>query len=328
MHLSDPDPKIYVAGHRGMVGSAIWSRLEAAGYTNLVGRTSEELDLRDPGATRQFFEDQEPDAVVLAAAQVGGILANDRYPADFIGNNLAIEQSVIQAAHDTGVDRLVFLGSTCIYPKHAPQPMPEESLLTGPLEPTNQWYAMAKIAGHKLCEAFCRQHGDDMVTLMPTNLYGPGDDFDLETSHVLPALLRKAHEAKGAAPDGSDDPVTLWGTGTPKREFLYVEDLADAVRFVLETPEDEIREVAPDGMLNVGVGEDLPVNDLMTLIQDVVGHGGPVEHDRSKPDGTPRKLVDTSRMEALGWTAQTPLREGIEKTYAWFREQEARTQTS
>lgn len=323
MHLADPDATIYIAGHRGMVGRAIWDHLAGAGYTNLVGRTSEELDLRDPHATRQFFEDQQPDHVVLAAARVGGILANDRYPADFIGDNLAIEQSVIQAAHETGVDRLIFLGSTCIYPKRASQPMPEESLLTGPLEPTNQWYAVAKIAGHKLCEAFYRQHGDDMLTLMPTNLYGPGDDFDLETSHVLPALLRKAHEAKGAAPDGSDAPVTLWGSGTPKREFLYVDDLADAVRFVLETPEDEIREVAPDGMLNVGVGEDLPVNDLMALIQDVVGHDGPVEHDRSKPDGTPRKLVDTSRLDALGWAAETTLREGIEKTYDWYREQEA-----
>lgn len=320
MHLSASDAKIYVAGHRGMVGRTIWQHLERHGYTNLVGRTSEELDLRDPHATRQFFEAEQPDFVVLAAARVGGILANDRYPADFIGDNLAIEQSVIRAAHKTGVDRLVFLGSTCIYPKHAPQPMPEDSLLTGPLEPTNQWYAVAKIAGHKLCEAMHRQHGDDMLTLMPTNLYGPGDDFDLETAHVLPALLRKAHEAKGAAPDGTDAPVTLWGSGEPKREFLYVDDLAHAVRFVLETPEEEIREVALDGMLNVGVGEDLSINELMALIQDVVGHDGPVEHDRTKPDGTPRKLVDTSRMDDLGWTADTSLREGIQKTYDWFRE--------
>ncbi len=323
MHLTSSDAKIYVAGHRGMVGRAIWRHLDDAGYTNLVGRTSDELDLRDPHATRTFFEAERPDFVVLAAARVGGILANDRYPADFIGDNLAIEQSVIRAAHETGVDRLLFLGSTCIYPKHAPQPMPEDSLLTGPLEPTNQWYAVAKIAGHKLCEAYHRQHDDDMFTLMPTNLYGPGDDFDLETAHVLPALLRKAHEAKGAAPDGSDAPVTLWGTGTPKREFLYVDDLADAVRFVLEQPEDTLREEAPDGMLNVGVGEDLSINDLMALIQDVVGHDGPVEHDRSKPDGTPRKLVDTSRLDALGWTAETSLREGIQKTYDWYREQEA-----
>jgi len=323
MHLSSTDAKIYVAGHRGMVGNAIWQHLEDAGYTNLVGRTSDELDLRDPQATRQFFEEEQPDFVVLAAARVGGILANDRYPADFIGDNLAIEQSVIRAAHETSVERLLFLGSTCIYPKHADQPMSEDSLLTGPLEPTNQWYAVAKIAGHKLCEAYYRQHGDDMVTLMPTNLYGPGDDFDLETSHVLPALLRKAHEAKGAAPDGGDAPVTLWGTGTPKREFLYVDDLADAVRFVLEQPEEALREEAPDGMLNVGVGEDLSINDLMALIQDVVGHDGPVEHDESKPDGTPRKLVDTGRLDALGWTAQTSLRDGIQNTYDWYREQEA-----
>jgi GDP-L-fucose synthase len=319
MYLSNPKSKIYVAGHRGMVGAAIWNELEAAGYRNLVGRSSAELDLRDPQATRAFFEAEEPDFVVLAAARVGGILANDRYPADFIGDNLAIEQSVIRAAHETSVERLIFLGSTCIYPKRADQPMPEESLLTGPLEPTNQWYAVAKIAGHKLCQAMHEQHGDDMLTLMPTNLYGPGDDFDLETSHVLPALLRKAHEAKGARPDGSDAPVTLWGSGEPRREFLYVEDLADAVRFLLETPEEEIREVAADGMLNVGVGEDLSINELMALIQEVVGHEGSVEHDRSKPDGTPRKLVDTSRMDALGWTADTSLRAGIEKTYDWYR---------
>jgi len=312
----------YIAGHRGMVGQAIWQHLDDAGYENLVGRTSDELDLRDLHATRQFFEEEQPDFVILAAARVGGILANDRYPADFIGDNLAIQQSVIDAAHETEVDRLIFLGSTCIYPKHAPQPMSEDSLLTGPLEPTNQWYAVAKIAGHKLCEAMHRQHGDDMLTLMPTNLYGPGDDFDLETSHVLPALLRKAHEAKDAAPDGSDAPVTLWGSGEPKREFLYVDDLADAVRFVLETPEEKIRDVAPDGMLNVGVGEDLSINDLMALIQDVVGHDGPIEHDRSKPDGTPRKLVDTSRLDTLGWQADTSLREGIEKTYDWYREHE------
>ena len=322
MQLTSPDAKIYVAGHNGMVGRAIWQHLEEQGYSNLVGRSSDELDLRDPRATRDFFEAEQPDFVVLAAARVGGILANDRYPADFIGDNLAIEQSVIRAAHETGVERTLFLGSTCIYPKHADQPMSEDSLLTGPLEPTNQWYAVAKIAGHKLCEAYYRQHGDDMLTLMPTNLYGPGDDFDLETSHVLPALLRKAHEAKGAAPDGSDAPVTLWGSGEPKREFLYVDDLADAVRFVLEQPEDEIRSVAPNGMLNVGVGEDLSINDLMALIQDVVGHTGPIEHDHSKPDGTPRKLVDTSRLDALGWTAQTGLREGIQRTYTWYRENE------
>jgi GDP-L-fucose synthase len=321
MHLESKDAKIYVAGHRGMVGRALWQRLQAAGYQNLVGRSSADLDLRDPAATRAFFEDERPDVVVLAAARVGGILANDQYPADFLGDNLAIEQSVIQASRETGARRLVFLGSTCIYPKEAPQPMPEEALLTGPLEPTNQWYAVAKIAGVKLCEALYLQHGNDFISLMPTNLYGPGDNFDLETSHVLPALIRKFHEAKrpGSEPDA---PVTLWGSGTPRREFLFAADLADAILYVLERPEDAIREVAPDGLINVGVGEDLSINDLAALIQDVVGHEGPVEHDRSKPDGAPRKLVETSRMERLGWQAKTPLREGIQKTYQWYRAHE------
>ncbi len=320
MRLKNKNAKIYIAGHRGMVGSAVWRRLEQAGYTNIIGRTSSELDLRDPQATHAFFEAEQPEYVVLAAARVGGILANDQYPADFIGDNLAIQQSVITAAHETGVQRLLFLGSTCIYPKHTPQPMPEESLLTGPLEPTNQWYAVAKIAGIKLCQAYHKQHGDDFFALMPTNLYGPNDNFDLETSHVLPALLRKFHEAKGAAPDGSDAPVTLWGSGTPKREFLHVGDLADAILFVLEHPDDTLRSVAPDGIFNVGVGEDLSINALATLIQDVVGHDGPVTHDDTKPDGTPRKLVDTSRLDELGWNAKTSLREGVTETYEWFRE--------
>jgi GDP-L-fucose synthase len=317
-----------------MVGRAVWQRLREAGYRDLVGRTSAELDLRDPSAVQTFFDAERPNFVVLAAARVGGILANDQYPADFLGDNLAIEQSVIQAAYETGVQRLVFLGSTCIYPKRAPQPMPEESLLTGPLEPTNQWYAVAKIAGVKLCEALYRQHGFDAVSLMPTNLYGPHDNFDLETSHVLPALLRKFHEAKGTGPRGSatddstgsgspDAPVTLWGSGTPQREFLFAGDLADAILHVLETPAEPIREVAPDGLLNVGVGEDLSIIDLAALIQEVVGHDGPIEHDRSKPDGTPRKLVDTTRMDRLGWQAKTPLREGIEQTYRWYLDHEA-----
>jgi GDP-L-fucose synthase len=273
-------------------------------------------------STLDFFTNEAPDIVVLAAARVGGILANDAYPADFIADNLAIEQSVIRAAHETGVQRLVFLGSTCIYPKHAPQPMKEEHLLTGPLEPTNQWYAIAKIAGIKLCQAFHRQHGDDFVSLMPTNLYGPEDNFDLETSHVLPALIRKFHEATGAGPGGSDAPVTLWGSGTPKREFLFVDDLADAILFVLECPEERIREVASDGILNVGVGGDLSINALAEQIQKVVGHSGPIKHDPSKPDGTPRKLVDVSRMTALGWRANTPLQEGIAQTYAWYQDHE------
>jgi GDP-L-fucose synthase len=321
MHLQSDDATIYVAGHRGMVGAAIWRRLREAGYTNLVGRTSDELDLRDPKATKAFFEDVRPDFVVMAAARVGGILANDTYPADFIYDNLAIQNAVLKAALDTGVDRTIFLGSSCIYPREAPQPMPEDCLLTGPLEPTNQWYAVAKIAGLKTAEAFHRQHDADMVSLMPTNLYGPGDDFDLETSHVLPALLRKAHEA--TRPEGTPDaPVTLWGTGTPKREFLYVDDLADAVLHVLETPEPQIRDAAPDGLLNVGVGEDLSINELMHTIQSVVGHDGPIEHDRSKPDGTPRKLLDVSRMTELGWTANISLEEGLQRTYDWYRAHE------
>ena len=322
MHLSDPSASIYIAGHRGMVGSAVWDRLKDAGYTNLIGRTSSELDLRDQQATRDFFAEVQPDFVVVAAARVGGILANDQYPADFLYDNLAIEQNVIEAAHRTGVERLVFLGSSCIYPKHAPQPMKEEHLLTGPLEPTNQWYAVAKIAGYKLCEAFHRQHGDDVVTLMPTNLYGPEDNFDLETSHVLPALIRKFHESKreGGRPDA---PVTLWGTGSPKREFLHSRDLADAVRFILEQPEDEIRDVAPDGMLNVGVGKDISINELAETIRDVTGSEADVQHDTSKPDGTPRKLLDVSRMTELGWTADISLREGIQDVYDWYRDHEA-----
>ncbi len=321
MHLSTTREKVYVAGHRGMVGSAVMHRLQQAGYDHLLVRTSEELDLRAQDEVERFFRQERPDVVVLAAAKVGGILANDTYPADFIYDNLAIELSVIRAAHEAGVKRLLFLGSSCIYPKHAPQPMKEEHLLTGPLEPTNQWYAMAKIAGIKLCQAYHRQHGDDFISLMPTNLYGPGDNFDLETSHVLPALLRKFHEAK--RPDEEpDQPVTLWGTGTPRREFLYSHDLADACLFALEQPERRLREVAPDGILNVGTGRDLEIRELAALIREVVGSRSETRHDTTKPDGTPRKLLDVSRMAALGWTARTPLREGIAQTYAWYREHE------
>jgi len=320
MYLSDPSACIYIAGHRGMVGQAVWKSLERAGYENLIGRTSNELDLRDQAATRAFFEQEQPDFVVVAAAQVGGILANDTYPADFLYDNLAIELNVIEVAHAVDVERLVFLGSSCIYPKHAPQPMKEEHLLTGELEPTNQWYAIAKISGHKLCEAYHRQHGDDMVTLMPTNLYGPNDNFDLETSHVLPALIRKFHESKQGS--GEDTPVTLWGTGSPRREFLHSRDLADAVRFVLEVPEDDLRDTAPDGMLNVGVGQDISIDELARLIRDVVGSDAEIEHDPSKPDGTPRKLLDVSRMRNLGWEATTSLEEGIQDVYDWYREHE------
>ena len=319
MHLTSTHASIYVAGHRGLVGSAVVRRLREAGYDNLLLRTRQALDLRDQAAVDTFFETHRPDFVVLAAARVGGILANDAFPADFIGDNLVIETNVIRAAHRTGVQRLVFLGSSCIYPKHAPQPLREDYLLTGPLEPTNEWYAVAKIAGVKLCQAYRRQHGCDFVSLMPTNLYGPGDNFDLATSHVLPALLRKFHEAKRA--DGLPDaPVVLWGTGTPRREFLYNEDLADACLFVLEQPEETLYAHAPDGLLNVGVGEDVAINALAALIQEIVGSRSAVEHDLSKPDGTPRKLLDVGRMTALGWQAQTPLDEGLRKTYTWFLE--------
>lgn len=319
MHLTDTSARIYVAGHRGLVGSAVVRRLERAGYQNLLLRTSSELDLREGARVDAFFEEERPEYVVLAAARVGGILANDRFPADFIGDNLAIQTNVIRAAHRAGVKRLVFLGSSCIYPKHAPQPMKEEHLLTGPLEPTNEWYAVAKIAGLKLCEAYHRQHGDDFVSLMPTNLYGPGDNFDLQTSHVLPALLRKFHEAKHEA--APDEPVTLWGSGTPRREFLYSDDLADAVLFVLELPEADLRTAAPDGLLNVGVGEDVEIRELAEVVRRVVGSESEIRYDRTKPDGTPRKLMDVSRLHALGWRAETPLEEGIRRTYDWYLEQ-------
>ena len=317
MHLVSTQARIYVAGHRGLVGSAIVRRLRRAGFDNLVLRTRAELDLRVQADVNAFFADEQPAFLVLAAAKVGGILANDQYPADFISDNLAIQTNVIRAAHEAQVQRLVFLGSSCIYPKHAPQPMQEEHLLTGPLEPTNQWYAVAKIAGVKMCQAYRAQHGSDFVSLMPTNLYGPGDNFDLQTSHVLPALIRKFHEAKGE--DGLPDaPVTLWGTGTPRREFLFSDDLADACLFVLQQPEDTLYTHAPDGMFNVGVGEDLEIRALAEEIREVVGSTSPIEHDLSKPDGTPRKLMDVSRMQALGWQARTSLHDGLQQTYQWF----------
>ncbi len=344
MHLTSPSSSIYVAGHRGLVGSAVVRRLRGEGFDDLLLRTSAELDLRDQAATAAFFIEQKPDFVVVAAARVGGIVANDRYPADFISDNLAIQTNVIRAAHKTGVKRLIFLGSSCIYPKHAPQPMREDHLLTGPLEPTNQWYAIAKIAGTKLCEAHHRQHGDDFITLMPTNLYGPNDNFDLETSHVLPALIRKFHESRptvgapasssdtsagaSASPsdqptDPDDAPVTLWGTGTPRREFLHADDLADAVLFTLRTPEQDLHGAAEHGMLNVGVGKDISIAELAELIREVVGSRAEIRYDRSKPDGTPRKLLDVSRMSGLGWTAQIPLEEGIRRTYEWYLESES-----
>ncbi len=315
MHLENANAKIYVAGHRGLLGSAIVRQLRCAGFQNLILRTSKDLDLRDQSATDIFFEAERPDFVVLAAARVGGILANDQYPADFICDNLSIQNNVLQAATRVHVRRLVFLGSTCIYPREAPQPLKESYLLSGPLEETNRWYAVAKIAGVTQCQALRRQHRCDFVSLMATNLYGPGDNFDLQTSHVLPALLRKFHEARVL----EQPEVIVWGSGKPRREFLFSEDMAEACVFVLQVPEEELHRVAPDGLLNVGTGQDVSINELCGMLRDIVDTRCALVHDRSKPDGTPQKLVDVTRMQTLGWTAPTPLPLGIEKTYAWYQ---------
>jgi len=313
MHLSDSSHKIFVAGHRGLVGSGVVRALRQAGFNNLILRARQELDLTDAAAVRAFYEAEKPDFVVVAAAKVGGILANDSYPADFLHTNLEIQSNVIHGAFEAGVGRLIFLGSTCIYPKLSPQPLKEEYLLTGPLEPTNQWYAIAKIAGVKLCEALRRQHGVDFVSMMPTNMYGPGDNFDLQSSHVLPALIRKFHEAKGTR-----EAVTLWGTGTPKREFMYVDDLASSILHVLRTPEETLYNAAPDGLINAGVGHDLSIAELAETIKRVVGADNPIEYDTTKPDGTPRKLVDVTRLFAMGWRPEVDLEEGIRRTYEWY----------
>jgi len=299
--------RIYVAGHRGLVGSAIVRRLQLDGYTNILVRSREELDLRDRPAVDRFFAEERPEYVFLAAAKVGGILANHTYPADFIRDNLLIQCNVIDAAYRFGVKKLLFLGSSCIYPKYCPQPIREEYLLTGALEPTNDAYAVAKIAGIKMCQAYNRQFGTDFISVMPTNLYGPGDNFDPESSHVLPALLRKFHEARLSGQPS----VTVWGTGTPRREFLHVDDLADACLFLMH-------EYSGADIINVGVGEDLTICELAALIRDVVGYSGDITFDASKPDGTPRKLLDVSRLAALGWRAQVSLRAGIEQTYRWY----------
>jgi GDP-L-fucose synthase len=301
--------RVYVAGHRGLVGAAIVRRLERAGFSNLILRTHAELDLRSQAAVDAFFAAERPEYVYLAAARVGGIHANNSYPADFIRDNLQIQTNVIDAAWRNGTKKLLFLGSSCIYPKLAPQPLHEDSLLTGPLEPTNQWYAIAKIAGIKTCEAYRRQYGFDAISAMPTNLYGPGDNFSLENSHVLPALMRKFHEAKtsGAAE------VVVWGTGSPRREFLYVDDLADAALFLM-------RNYSAEELVNVGCGEDLTILELAQTVAEVVGFRGRLRFDASKPDGTPRKLLDVSRLSALGWKAQVPLRDGLERTYRWYLE--------
>jgi len=303
----DTNARIYIAGHRGLVGSAILRRLQAENASNLMLRTHAELDLIDQHAVDAFFAVEKPEYVFLAAAKVGGIHANDTYPAEFIRDNLAIQTNVIHSAWRHGARKLCFLGSSCIYPKLAPQPLREDALLTGPLEPSNEWYAIAKIAGIKMCQAYRRQYGFDAISLMPTSLYGSGDNFDLQNSHVLPALIRKFHEAKQCG----ENTVTIWGSGTPRREFLHADDLADAVVFLM-------RHYSDDQFINVGSGEDLTIRELAQLVADVVGFEGTIATDPSKLDGTPRKLMDVSRLHALGWHHRIGLREGIVATYASF----------
>ena len=301
MHKQD---KIYVAGHRGMVGSAIKRKLEGEGFENLLLKTSQELDLRDSAAVKAFFKENRPDHVFLAAAKVGGILANDTYRADFLYDNLMIQNNVIHSSRESGVKKLMFLGSSCIYPKLAPQPLKEEYLLTGLLEPTNEPYAIAKIAGIKLCDAYRAQYDCNFISVMPTNLYGPNDNYDLKSSHVLPAMIRKFHEAK----INREPAVTIWGSGEPKREFLYVDDLADACFFLMQNYNEP-------GLVNVGTGTDLTIMELAELVQRVTGYDGSIRRDLSKPDGTPRKLLDVSKLEAMGWKARVSLEEGIRRVY-------------
>ncbi|MCB0452924.1 MAG: GDP-L-fucose synthase [Aequorivita sp.] len=301
------DSKIYVAGHRGMVGSAICRALRAEGFTNLIGKTSSELDLKNQQAVNSFFQKEKPQVVIDAAARVGGILANNNFPYPFLMENLQIQNNLIDAALQNNVQKFIFLGSSCIYPKLAPQPLKEEHLLTGPLEPTNEWYAIAKIAGVKACEAIRKQFGKDYVSLMPTNLYGPFDNFDLETSHVLPAMIRKFHEAK----NNNHADVKLWGSGTPMREFLHVDDLAKAVVF-------SVKNTLPENLYNVGTGRDVTIKQLAEIIQKAVGHQGEIVWDSSKPDGTPRKLMDSGKLNALGWKDSIALSDGIKATYSWF----------
>ena len=301
--------KIYIAGHRGMVGSACWRALETEGYTNLVGKTSKELDLRDQKAVEEFIRTEQPVAIIDAAAKVGGILANDTYPYEFLMDNMLIQNNLIRSAHENDVPKFIFLGSSCIYPKFAPQPLKEEYLLTDSLEPTNEWYAIAKISGVKLIEALRKEYGRDYVSLMPTNLYGPNDNFDLKSSHVLPAMIRKFHEAKL----NGNSPVELWGTGSPMREFLHVDDLGQAVLFALENKLDE-------HLYNVGTGVDLTIKELAELIRSMVGHQGDIVWDDTKPDGTPRKLMDNSKLEAQGWSSSIQLDDGIKSTYGWFKD--------
>lgn len=303
------ESKIYIAGHRGMVGSAIWRQLTQEGYNNLIGKSSKELDLRNQQAVADFFQVEKPDVVIDAAARVGGIMANSTYPYQFLMENLQIQNNLIESSLAHDVQKFIFLGSSCIYPKLAPQPLKEEYLLTGSLEPTNDAYALAKIAGIKACEAIRKQFGKDYVSLMPTNLYGTHDNFDLATSHVLPAMIRKFHDAKL----NNHAPITLWGTGSPLREFLFVDDMAASVIFALEN-------VLPEHLYNVGTGEDLSIKALAETIQKIVGHQGSIKWDSSKPDGTPRKLMDISKMHELGWKHKVELEEGIKRTYQWFLE--------
>lgn len=306
-------PRVYVAGHRGLVGSALVRRLEGE-PVEIITKPRHELDLENPIAVLRFFARERPDHVYLAAAKVGGILANSMYPADFIRNNLLVTLNVLEAARDSGVKKLLFLGSSCIYPKLAAQPITEDALLTGPLEPTNEPYAVAKIAGIQMCRSYNRQFGTNFVSVMPTNLYGTGDNFDLNTSHVLPALIRKFHEAKLSGASA----VTIWGTGAPRREFLHVDDLADACVHVMAHHDG-------DELVNIGCGEDITIADVARMVGEVVGFSGTLEFDTSKPDGTPRKLLDVSRLSKLGWRAQIPLRDGIEQTYRWFKESVSHT---
>lgn len=301
--------KIYIAGHKGLVGSAIVRKLQSEGYKNLLFGERKKTDLTRQGDVEYFFRKEKPDYVFLAAAKVGGILANNSYPADFIRDNLLIQNNVIESAYKNNVKKLLFPGSSCIYPKHAPQPLKESSLLSGPLEPTNEWYAIAKIAGIKMCQAYRKQYGFNAISVMPTNLYGPGDNFDLETSHVLPALMRKFHEAveKGAKE------VTIWGTGNPRREFLHVDDLADALLFLMKNYESE-------KIINVGTGSDISIRELAQLVKNITGFQGNLIFDSAKPDGTPKKLLDNSYISSLGWQAKIPLKEGIKSTYDWYRQ--------
>jgi GDP-L-fucose synthase len=308
MNKSD---KIYIAGHRGMVGSSIFRKLKSEGFANLITRTSSELDLRRQDAVNEFFEEEKPDYVFLAAAKVGGIVANSTYKADFIYENLMIQNNVIHAAYLNNVKKLMFLGSSCIYPKLAPQPLKEEYLLTGLLEPTNDAYAIAKIAGIKMCDAYREQYGCHFISAMPTNLYGPNDNYDLKNSHVLPAMIRKFHEAKL----NGDAFVTIWGTGEPRREFLHADDLAAACYFLMQ-------EYDEPGPINVGVGEDISIMELAQLVQQVTGFKGEIKRDLSKPDGTPRKLMDVSKLHALGWKAMIPLEDGIKKVYQEYTKQQ------